>query len=101
MDIAYHLKNLREIRGLSIIELSELCAISVATLTAIEEGRKSPGIKMVEKICRCLEMSLSDFFSNSPALPEHIQHLLKEIKDLTPEQCITLAKFLSTVGKEK
>lgn len=100
MDIAYRLKALREIRGLSIGELSELSAISKSTLTAIEEGRKSPSIKTIEKICKCLGIGLADFFGNSPVLPEHIRHLLEEAKHLTPKQCIILAKFLSTIGEE-
>ncbi|GMB01663.1 helix-turn-helix transcriptional regulator [Pelosinus sp. IPA-1] len=85
MTIAERIIQLRTKKGYSTNKLSQLAEIGQATLREIEIGKKSPNIITLEKICKALEISLSDFFSEDGIsttnhddneidnLPEHIQ----------------------------
>jgi len=85
MTIAKRIIQLRTKKGYSTNKLSQLAEIGQATLREIEIGKKSPNIITLEKICKALEISLTDFFSEDGTittnhhddeidnLPEHIQ----------------------------
>lgn len=62
MIIAERIVHLRTEKGYSTNKLSQLAEIGQATLREIEIGKKSPNITTLEKICKALEISLSDFF---------------------------------------
>lgn len=62
MIISERIIHLRTEKGYSTNKLSQLAEIGQATLREIEIGKKSPNIITLEKICKALEISLSDFF---------------------------------------
>ena len=69
MIIAERIIHLRTEKGYSTNKLSQLAEIGQATLREIEIGKKSPNIITLEKVCKALDISLSDFFledMNSP-----------------------------------
>jgi transcriptional regulator with XRE-family HTH domain len=93
MTIAERIIQLRTKKGYSTNKLSRLAEIGQATLREIEIGKKSPNIITLEKICKALEISLSDFFSEGGTitanhddnqidnLPEHIKKELDLAKE--------------------
>jgi transcriptional regulator with XRE-family HTH domain len=64
MTIAERIIQLRTKKGYSTNKLAQLSTIGQATLREIEIGKKSPNIVTLEKICKALEISLADFFSD-------------------------------------
>jgi putative transcriptional regulator len=62
--MANHLTELRKKAGFKTVkETSKLLGVSNGMLYQIEEGIKSPGIKLAVKIARLYKCSLEDIFS--------------------------------------
>ena len=98
MEIAGRLKALRQKKGLSQYRLAQESGISQSFLSALEAGSKWPTVYTLDKICRCLDLSLAEFFSEDPEqVPDHVRPLLEEVRRLKPEQCRILADFLSSI----
>lgn len=57
-----HLKEYREARELSQVELSRLARIAAPNLSAIERGRLLPWPKMKRRLAKALKCSEDDLF---------------------------------------
>jgi len=55
-------QKLRKEAGYTQEDLAEKLKISRTHMGHIEQGRRSPSIKLMEKIARALKVSISDFF---------------------------------------
>jgi len=94
MEIKEKLYNLRSNRGLSMDELSAKTvtvrnpkAVSTNTIAEIESGkRKSPGIKVIERLATALNVSPMYFFSEDARtvfdVPEINEAVTDEIKQM-------------------
>jgi len=94
MEIKEKLYNLRNNRGLSMDELSAKTvtaenpkAVSTNTIAEIESGkRKSPGIKVIERLATALNVSPMYFFSEDARtvfdVPEINEAVTDEIKQM-------------------
>lgn len=97
------IKDLRQERNLSQYKLAEKADVSQSFLSALEAGKKSPTVETLEKICRALGISLSEFFSRGnprlfPNLPPYISSLIDELRELTPEQISHLSEFIRSLN---
>lgn len=52
------LAELRKEKGLSIRSLADKCEMSKSTIVNIEQGRFSPRVEIVDKICSTLEAEI-------------------------------------------
>lgn len=57
-----HLKEYREARGLSQVELSRLARIAAPNLSAIERGRLLPWGKVKKRLAKALRCTESELF---------------------------------------
>ena len=51
MNIGFAIQIMRKSKGMSQLDLAEICGISQAALSQIESGAKKPGNKTLDKIC--------------------------------------------------
>lgn len=58
------LKKIRKQHNITLQDLSIKSGLSVAYLSLLERGLNSPTIENLNKICRCLEITLTDLLSN-------------------------------------
>lgn len=57
------IKNLRKEKGITLLELSNLCGISVGYLCHLEKGsRRNPSLDVMEKISKALNKSVAEVF---------------------------------------
>jgi transcriptional regulator with XRE-family HTH domain len=97
--IAYNLKNLRESRGLSLDQLSEITGVSKSMLRQIETGKSSPTIATLWKITNGLRISFTalirkpdikaevrQFKSGEPLTDEAKHYRLFPLIPFEPEQ---------------
>lgn len=56
-------QRLRKTEGYTQEELAEQVGISRTHMGHIEQGRKSPSLKLIEKIAKKLKVKVSDLFS--------------------------------------
>ena len=65
--IVFRIKQLCEERGLTPNGLSNLSAVSQATVKSILNGEsQNPGTVTIKKLCDGLEITLGEFFSTPP-----------------------------------
>jgi transcriptional regulator with XRE-family HTH domain len=88
ISIAVDIKHLRKTKNLSLKELSELCGLSSAMISKIENRRSIPSISTLLLIASALEVELAD--------------LVKNVKRKKPNTHVLLKKnTLKKVHKEK
>lgn len=85
MTIAEKLRKLRDLRGLTTVELARTSGVHQTTISAIENGKhSSPGIDTIERLSQALKVSPLYFFN------ERIRTPFDLIENLPPD----LADFL-------
>ena len=82
--LGYKLKNLREVKGLSLLDLEKTTGIGNGHLSAIEREEKNPRPATVKKICDALKMDEQYFYIEDSRLPT----------DLLPDMPEEVQKFI-------
>ena len=67
-DCGKRLKELRTQRGISQEDLALSAEITTSYLGMIERGEKNPTVKVIEKLCVALGISLGAFFAEKSAV---------------------------------
>jgi len=103
-DVGRRVKELRELRGLSMTKLSKIARVGQSTLSYIESGRQSPTVDVLERICSALGITLAEFFS--PVIKDDlrdplIQQLEVYASKLSKKELEYLCGFLEEISKEK
>ena len=88
MDVGKRIKQLRELKGLSINRLANMAGVSQSYLRDIELGNKNTTVAFLSLLCEQLEIPLYDFFKEDQSsflddpLIEVIYTLSNEQRDL-------------------
>jgi len=61
-----NLKAYRKRRGISQMQLADLCDSSTGYIGEIETGKRFPSVNMIEKIAEALEIESWNLFKNEP-----------------------------------
>ena len=64
VKIGLRIKKLREIKGISQLELSNLADLDRTYINSVENGRRNISIVNIEKIAEALDVSVGDFFKS-------------------------------------
>lgn len=91
MDVGLRIKELREIKGLTVNRLANLAGISQSYLRDVELGNKNPTVETLSYFCDALGISLHEFFAEDTS--EISPFLLSALQSLSKEQQDTLADF--------
>jgi transcriptional regulator with XRE-family HTH domain len=67
IELGQRVRDLREAGGLSLRALAEQSALSINTISLIENGKSSPSVSTLQKIASALNVPLVAFFLNSQA----------------------------------
>jgi len=100
MDCLVRIKQLLAERGWSVYRLAEKSGIPQSTLSNMFNRSNYPTVPTLERICKALDISLSDFFSDEDLAPnaEQLDAEMTEVwAKLDPEQkkaLLSLAKLL-------
>ncbi|WP_422445273.1 helix-turn-helix domain-containing protein [Thermoanaerobacterium sp. DL9XJH110] len=102
MDIGKRLKEIRKSKTITITALSKKIGLTREYLSNIERNINTPSLQTLQKICDALGITLAEFFSEEERqIPPEISSLMKEVKNLTPEQAELLARFIQTMKDQK
>ena len=77
-DILSRITELRKLRGLSVYKLAKLSGIPQSTIATWYQKNLYPPLDKVERICRVMGISLSDFFRVSEEEGKEEEALLLE-----------------------
>ena len=96
MDVGARIKTLRESRGWTTNRLANQCGLSQSFLRSVELGEKGISVENLALICDTLQLSLSEFFTDTDSTAAPSDLLTEELQRLTPRQRQALAVFLQT-----
>ncbi len=102
MDFGKKLKNLRELAGMSQVELAGTIGISSVMISQYENGKKMPSRETVKKIAETFGISSSDLIGdniNDDPIDE-ITILNRAAKRMTPENRKKLLEMAKVMFKE-
>lgn len=102
-NIGERIHELRISSGLSQEKLALRANITTTYLGLLERNLKNPTVKVVEQICNQLNISLSDFFSSSPA-PERPEdaialQIITQISDRSEEEKLLILQMIKDVSR--
>ncbi len=103
-------KNLRELRGFTQLELAKEAKISPAAVSLIEKGDRTPSLIVIRKLAKALKASINELTGNADKTSEEIdveaQVFFRNFGDIAdldePDQAIikNLARQLKDRRKE-
>ena len=94
----------REKRGMKQKELAEIIGVKANTVSTWEGGTNAPSLQALYKICKALNISISDLFGKyaneqtADGLSKELQELLKKTEDLTEEGQTKLLEYSDLLG---
>lgn len=102
MDVIKKLNKLRLERDLSVYRLSELSEINQSTLANTFSRGTIPSITNLEKICKAMGITLSQFFSESGEsvfITQSESNLLSDYRKLPPDVKEKIANLIHSVSE--
>ncbi len=66
VDVGIRLRQLREMRGVSMRTLATMSGLSANALSMIERGKTSPSVSTLYRLADALEVPVTDFFAPAP-----------------------------------
>lgn len=85
LDVGDRLRALRRSFGLSQRELAKRSGVTNATISLVEQNRVSPSIASLKKLLAGFPISLAEFFSEGPAVPDKIFYRAHELVEIGTE----------------
>lgn len=64
-EISNNIASLRNLKGLSIIQLSEICNVSSETIQYMEDGEYLPSLPLALKVAKALNVKIEDLFKTT------------------------------------
>mgnify|MGYP001162885346 FL=1 len=97
--IGERIKKIRLKKGLNQVDIYSKIGLSSSYYSEIENGKKNVTIETLEKICKVLGLSLSEFFSDDTEKIVVDNEIIKIIKDsrVTPAQLRKALKLIDVL----
>ena len=93
-----NLKAYRKLRGISQMQLAELCSSSTGYIGEIESGKRFPSVNMIERIAVALEIESWHLFKNEPInqsnLTDYIKLAPTQKNEIIKKANVALTKIL-------
>ena len=104
-DWGYVIQSYRNQKGLSQEEVALRADITPTYLGQIEHGKKSPTIRVVERICTALGVSLADLFSAKAQTKSQIdpvsEQILANLSDCSEAEKKQLLRIIKAIQQFK
>ena len=95
------IRELRTERGLSQEQLALTAGITPAYLGLVERGTRNATVRVIERLCHAMNVSLASFFAAdstpSPGIDETEQQLLGQLSILTDEEKSVILQTVRSV----
>ena len=99
-DVGNRIRELRTKMKLSQESLALNAKITPAYLGQIERGQKNPTIALLEKICRALHISLTDFFESSSSSKMPFDAPTSQILQLLAQRSVKEKEYIAHMISE-
>lgn len=86
INLGQRIKAIRLSKGLSTEKLASLTGVNQSTISRIESNERSTSVETLLKICKALDVTVSELFESDESLPPDLLDLIKTARKLTPNQ---------------
>lgn len=102
MDVAKRITQLRTAKKITVNKLANLAGLSQGFVRQIELGKQNPTIESLSLLCDALNISLSDFFTETepPDRQKLVDKLNQNIAALTDDEIIALIKLTDSMCRK-
>lgn len=112
MTLGERIREIRKMKGLSILDLKEKTGLSKSTISDLENGKSSPTAETLQKIANALEVDIREFFNDTNNVtsndlddlllefPEGVYVLRRASKELSPEAKKQMIKIMKAFLEE-
>lgn len=99
MNIGNQLREIRKMRALTQKELASLAGVAQSVVSNAENGEREPTLDSLAKLCKVLNLTLSDFFTmfENQTLTSTVQSELC----LSEEEILLIKKYRSLASRDK
>jgi Predicted transcriptional regulators len=66
VQVGVKIRELRNLRHLSLRKLAEISGLNINTLSLIENGKSSPSVSTLQQLARALDVPMTAFFESEP-----------------------------------
>lgn len=98
-DFALRLTQLRTQKGVSARDMSLSLGQNPAYINNIENGKALPSMTAFFYICEYLGIAPKDFFDTAVKTPERVNHIIDNVKRLTPSQMECVCRVIDEFAK--
>lgn len=102
LDIAKRIKDLRELKELSIYDMTVRTGLSHSCILKIENGQRQPNLNTLTKLCEGMDVTIGEFFADesTAVLNDQERTVVKAMKKLTKKQRDAVVKLLNSMTEE-
>ena len=96
-DVGSRITHFRKQKNYTVNRLANLAGISQSYLRDVELGNKNITVETLSLVCYALDISLSDFFNDTPSKWDTADPLIQKIYSLDLKQREALLAFLNAL----
>lgn len=99
MDIPKRIKDLRELKELSIYDMTVRTGLSHSCILKIEKGQRQPNLNTLTKLCEAMDVTLGEFFADesSDTLNDNERSVIKAMRKLNKKQVEAVVRMLNSM----
>lgn len=99
MDIPKRIKDLRELKELSIYDMTVRTGLSHSCILKIEKGQRQPNLNTLTKLCEAMDVTLGEFFADesSDTLNDNERSVIKAMRKLNKKQVEAVVRLLNSM----
>ena len=99
MDIPKRIKDLRELKELSIYDMTVRTGLSHSCILKIEKGQRQPNLNTLTKLCEAMDVTLGEFFADesSDTLNDNERSVIKAMRKLNKRQVEAVVRLLNSM----
>ena len=87
MVLGANIERLRKAKGMTTVELAAAAGVKPQFISQIENGRRGPSLKILQKLATALDTTTSELLGETPELlSAGMKKLVDAAKDLSPQQ---------------
>lgn len=101
MNLASRIEKFRKANGMTMVELAAQIDVKPQYISQIESGKRSPSLKILQKIAGALHVTTSELLGETPeVVPADIRKLVQAAEGLNSQQIDAVISVVREMGNK-
>ena len=99
MSLGKNIERLRKAKKLTTVELASMVGVKPQYISQIENGKRSPSLKILQKIASALNVTTSELLGETPEyLSADLKRLVSAAENLNSQQIDIVISVVKEIG---